>query len=57
MRLKDTYPLSNIDRLVDNRVGYELFSFLDTYSRYNQIQMFPLDQEKIVFITEDENYC
>jgi len=32
---KDTYPLPNIDRLVDSTVGYELFSFLDAYSGYN----------------------
>jgi len=33
---KDTYPLSNIDWLVGNTAGYELFSFLDAYSGYNQ---------------------
>jgi len=32
---KDTYPFSNIDRLIDNTTGYELFSFLDAYSGYN----------------------
>lgn len=53
----DTYALSNIDRLVDNTVGYELFSFLDGYSRYNQIQMYPPDQDKKTFTTEGEDYC
>lgn len=26
---KDTYPLPNIDRLVDNTLGYRMLSFLD----------------------------
>jgi len=43
---KDTYPLSNIDRLVDSIMGYELFSILDAYSGYNQIQMYHPDQDK-----------
>jgi len=30
---KDTYMLPNIDWLVDNTTGYDLLSFLDTYSR------------------------
>jgi len=29
----DTYPLSRIDRLVDNTVEIEILSFLDGYSR------------------------
>lgn len=37
--LKDTYPLSNIDRLVDNASDFQLLSFLDAYSWYNQIWM------------------
>ena len=34
---KDTYSLSNIDRLIDNTIGYKLFNILDAYSGYNQI--------------------
>jgi len=34
---KDTYPLPSIDRLVDSTSGFEMLSFLDAYSGYNQI--------------------
>jgi len=39
--LKDSYPLPNIDRLVDGVAGHKILSFLDAYSRYNQISMHP----------------
>ena len=32
---KDTYPLPNIDRLVDGAAGHKIMSFLDAYSGYN----------------------
>jgi len=53
---KDAYPLPNIDRLVNDVVGNRVLSFLDAYSRYNQISMAPSDMIKIVFIIKDENY-
>jgi len=34
---KDCYPLPSIDQLVDNTSGYDLLSYMDTYSGYNQI--------------------
>ncbi|XP_014506403.1 uncharacterized protein LOC106766164 [Vigna radiata var. radiata] len=54
---KDTYPLPSIDGLVDGVSGYEILSFLDAYSGYNQIPMYRPDQEKTAFITERSNYC
>jgi len=54
---KDVYPLPNIDKLMDGVSGFQLLSFLDTYSRYNQIRKHPLDEEKTAFITEDTNFC
>ena len=54
---KDSYPMLNIDRLVDNSAGYQLLSFMDAYSGYNQIAMHPDDQEKTTFMTEKANYC
>jgi len=33
--LKDTYPLPNIDRLVNGAAGHKIMSFLDAYSGYN----------------------
>lgn len=36
--------------------GHVVLSFLDAYSRYNQIPMYIPDQEKTAFITEHANY-
>ncbi|XP_020230413.1 uncharacterized protein LOC109811165 [Cajanus cajan] len=54
---KDSYPLPNIDCLVDGALGYKLLSFLDAYSGYNQIRMHPCDEEKTSFIADIANYC
>nr|KYP66883.1 Retrotransposable element Tf2 [Cajanus cajan] len=54
---KDAYPLPCIDRLVDGASGHAVFSFLDAYSGYNQINMHPADEEKTAFITENANFC
>ena len=54
---KDSYPMPSIDRLVDNSAGYQLLSFMDAYSGYNQIAMHPEDQEKTAFIADKANYC
>ncbi|KAM1173008.1 hypothetical protein ACFX2G_023525 [Malus domestica] len=53
---KDSFPLPLIDRLIDSTAGCELMSFMDTYSRYNQILMNPLDQEHTAFTTDRELY-
>ena len=37
--LKDHFPLSCIDRIVDSTLGSEILSFLDAYSSYHQIVM------------------
>ena len=49
--LKDDFPLSHIDVLVDNTAGHALLSFMDGFSRYNQSKMAPEDTEKTSFIT------
>ena len=54
--LKDTYPLLSIDKLVNGSSGCKYLSFMDAYSRYNQIQMHIVDEEKAAFITENANY-
>jgi hypothetical protein len=54
---KDPFPLSCIDKLVDNSAGYKYLSFMDAYSGYNQIPMYPEDQEKMAFITDMGVYC
>ena len=43
---KYTYPLPNIDRLVDGTANHKIMSFLDAYSGYNQISMHPRKKEK-----------
>lgn len=44
------YPLSNIDSLVDEVSDYQLLNFMDAYLGYNQIEMHPDDEDKMVFI-------
>jgi len=54
---KDSYPLPNIDMLVDNASGCGLLSFMDAYSGYNQIGMHLGDEEKTAFMGEAATYC
>ena len=54
---KDAYPLPNINRLVDGASRFQVLSFLDAYSGYNQILMHAPDEEITTFITEDANFC
>nr|KYP41659.1 Retrovirus-related Pol polyprotein from transposon 17.6 [Cajanus cajan] len=54
---KDAYPLPHIDALVDGAAGHFRLSFLDAYSGYNQIPMYPPDEAKAAFITDSANYC
>ena len=37
--LKDDFPLPHIDVLVDSTTKFKVFSFMDRFSRYNQIKM------------------
>ena len=36
---KDNFPLSRIDQLVDSIAGHKLLTFMDAFSKYNQIKM------------------
>ena len=36
---KDSFLLPRIDQLVDSTAGHKLLTFMDTFSRYNQIKM------------------
>ena len=54
---KDTFPLPQIDQIVDATAGHELLSFLDAYLDYNQIPMYPSDEAKTAFITPYAMYC
>nr|KYP54678.1 Transposon Ty3-I Gag-Pol polyprotein [Cajanus cajan] len=53
---KDAYLLSSIDRLVDGASSHAFLSFLDAYSRYNQIMMYPPDEEHTTFIIDHANF-
>jgi hypothetical protein len=47
---KDNYPMPFINQIIDNCVGSVIFSFMDGFSGYNQIEILPADQHKIAFI-------
>ena len=46
---KDHYPLPFIDQILEKLSGENDFYFLDGYSGYNQVNIFPKDQEKTTF--------
>ena len=54
---KDDFPLPHIDVLLDNIEGHALLSYIDGFSRYNQIKMALEDIEKTSFITPWRTYC
>ena len=54
---KDSFPLPKIDQLMDSTARHKLLTFMDAFSRYNQIQMAKEDQEKTAFITSQGLYC
>jgi hypothetical protein len=47
---KDNFPTPFIDQILDECAGSEVFSFMDGFSGYNQIQIKPEDQHKTTFI-------
>lgn len=53
---KNVYPHPKIDTLVDNTSGHHILNFLDAYSEYNQIPMYPSNLNKMAFIIEETNY-
>jgi hypothetical protein len=46
---KDYFPFTFIDQVLDTLAGKKLFSFLNGFSEYNQIQISPEDQDKTTF--------
>ncbi|KAL2226838.1 UNVERIFIED_CONTAM: Retrovirus-related Pol polyprotein from transposon [Sesamum indicum] len=54
---KDPYPLPRIDNMVDSTAGFELFSMMDAYQGYHQIQMAEEDRDKTSFVTDKGIYC
>ena len=54
---KDSFPLPQINQLVDSTTGHKLLTFMDAFSSYNQIMMDEGDQEKTSFITSKGLFC
>ena len=48
-KLKDYLLMPFIDQVLDTLAGKKYFSFLDSFSGYNQIQIALEDQEKTTF--------
>ena len=48
---KDSYPLSQVNILVDSTARHQLLSFMDTFSSYKQIKLDEANQEKTLFVT------
>ena len=47
---KDNFPTPFIDQILDECVGSEVFSFMDGFFGYTQIQIKPEDQHNTAFI-------
>ena len=56
---KDNFPTPYIDQIIDYYSGSIIFSFMDGFSGYNQIDILPSDQHKTSFIFPWETfvYC
>ncbi|XP_055962316.1 uncharacterized protein LOC130015692 [Mercurialis annua] len=54
---KDSFPLPNIDQLVDATCGFVVYAFLDASQGYHQILMNKDDEEKTAFTTDLGTYC
>ena len=50
---KDSFPLPQIDLIVDATAGHELLSFMDAFSGYNQISI--VRPEKFQFLEKWQN--
>ena len=48
---KDNYPLPKMEHMLQRVSGASVMSFLDGFSRYNQVVVHPDDQEKTAFTT------
>ena len=53
----DSFPLPRIDQIVDASTGHDMLSFLDAFSGYHWIPMYPPDTEKTSFITPHGLFC
>lgn len=54
---KDNFRMPKIDQIVGVTIGHLTFLFIDSYSRYNYIQMFELDIKMTSFMTHQTLLC
>ena len=54
---KDEFPLTITDGMIDNTCGFEMMSFMDEFSRYNQVKMYTEDKNHTSFRTPLGVYC
>src|SRR5688500_10123348 len=54
---KDDFLIPISEILIDVTMAYEIFSFMDGFSRYNQIKMALEDEELTTFRTPKGIYC
>ena len=47
---KDNFSTPHIDQIIDNCAGSVIFSFMDGFLGYNQIEILPVNQHKTTFI-------
>lgn len=50
------FPLPLPNLLLDNVIGYEMFSFMNGFNRYNQFRMAPEVEKQIAFYTLIDTY-
>ena len=54
---KDEFPLPITDVMIDNTCAFERMSFMDRFSRYNQIKMYPDNEKHTSFRIPLGVYC
>ena len=54
---KDSFPLPQINQIVDATFRHEMLALIDIFSRYHLIPMFQSDEEKTTFVTPHGFYC
>jgi len=54
---KDEFPLPITDVMINNTCDFERVPFMDGFSEYNQIKMYPEDEKRTSFRTHVGVYC
>jgi hypothetical protein len=50
--LMDLFPTPFIDKIINEVVGHECYSFIDVFSGYNQVPIAKEDQPNMTFVSE-----